>query len=138
MNIATCAPLASIHNQISTYLLLESEDLEALKVGQVLPALSALGLLGKVALRPLVVDLVLLPELLNGTGAGCERQLGDDEVSQGSMCEREDMTRDDLLLVAGRTVNEDLQLYPVNFNCPNHITTSPTPSVSSFSPSACL
>lgn len=92
----------------STYLLSQSEDLEALKVGQVLPPLGALSVLRVVALGPLAIDLVLLPQLLHGTSAGSTGELGDNEVGEGSVGERKDVTRDDLLLFGGGTVNQDL------------------------------
>lgn len=91
-----------------TYLLLESHNLEAIEVGQVLPPLSALGLLGVVALSPLAVDLVSLPELGDRAGASRTGQLGDDEGGQGGVGESEDMTGDDLLVVGGGAVNQDL------------------------------
>lgn len=91
-----------------THLLPEPENLEALKVGQVLPPVGTLGLLGVVALGPLAIDLVLLPQLLDGTSAGRARELGNDEVGEGGVVESEDVTGDDLLLFGGRTVNEDL------------------------------
>lgn len=94
--------------QCRTYLLSQAENLEALKVGQVLPPVGALGLLSVVALSPLGIDLVVRPELLNGTSAGSTGELGDGEVGEGSVGERKDVTGDDLLLLAGRTVNQDL------------------------------
>ena len=98
----------------STYLLSQSEDLEALKVGQVLPPLGALSVLRVVALSPLAIDLVLLPQLLHGTSAGSTGELGDNEVGEGSVGERKDVTGDDLLLFGGGTVNQDLSLRTVN------------------------
>lgn len=101
----------SIPTRISskpTYLLLESHNLEAIEVGQVLPPLSALGLLGVVALSPLAVDLVSLPELGDRAGASGTGHLGDDEGGQGGVGESEDMTGDDLLVVCGGAVNQDL------------------------------
>ena len=99
---------------MSTYLLSQSEDLEALKVGQVLPPLGALSVLRVVALSPLAIDLVLLPQLLDGTSAGSTGELGDNEVGEGSVGERKDVTGDDLLLFGGGTVNQDLSLRTVN------------------------
>lgn len=90
------------------YLLSEPENLETLKVGQVLPPVGALRLLGVVALGPLAIDLVLLPQLLDGTSTGRAGELGDDEVGEGGVVESEDVTGDDLLLFGGRTVNEHL------------------------------
>lgn len=101
----------------NTYLLSQAEDLEALKVGQVLPPVGALSLLDVVALGPLAVDLVLLPQLSHGASAGSTGELGDDEVGEGGLGERKDVTGDDLLLFGGRTINQDLF---AKF-CQNHI-----------------
>lgn len=57
----------------SSYLLLQSHDLESLKVGQVLPSLGLLCLLSPRRLGPLLVDLLLLPHLLDGTSTGSFR-----------------------------------------------------------------
>lgn len=91
-----------------TYLLSQAENLEALEVGQVLPPVGALRLLSVVALSPFAIDLVLFPQLLHGASAGSAGELRDDEMSEGSVVEREDVTGDDLLLFGGRTVNQDL------------------------------
>lgn len=91
-----------------TYLLSESEDLEALEVGQVLPPLSALSLLSNGALSPLSIDLVLLPELLDGASAGSAGEFGNDEGGESGVSERKGVTRNDLVLLGGRTVNQDL------------------------------
>lgn len=95
--------------QCRTYLLSQAENLEALKVGQVLPPVGALGLLSVVALSPLGVDLVVRPELLDGASTGGTGELGDGEVGEGSVGERKDVTGDDLLLLAGGAVNQDLR-----------------------------
>jgi hypothetical protein len=92
----------------STYLLPESKYLEALEVVKVLPALGTVGLLRDAALSPLAVDLVLLPKLLDGAGSGSTGKLGDGEVSEGGVGERKNVTGDDLLLLGGGTVNQDL------------------------------
>lgn len=93
---------------VATYLLPESQDLEALEVGQVLPSVVALGLLRDGALSPLAIDLVLSPELLHGAGSGGTGELGDNEVGESSVGEREDVARDNLGLLGGRTVDQDL------------------------------
>lgn len=93
---------------ISTYLLAEAQNLEALKVGQVLAALGAVGALREGALGPLAIDLVLSPKLLHGTGTGSTGKLGDGEVSEGGVGERENVTGHDLLLLGGGTVDQDL------------------------------
>lgn len=110
----------------NTYLLSQAEDLEALKVGQVLPPVGALSLLDVVALSPFAVDLVLLPQLPHGAGAGSTGELRDDEVGEGGLGERKDVTGDDLLLFGGRTINQDL----FAIFCQNHI----FPSIAISSP----
>jgi hypothetical protein len=92
----------------STYLLAEAQNLEALKVGQVLPALSAVGLLGEARLGPLAIDLVLSPQLLDGAGTGSTGKLGDNEVGESGVSERQNVTGHDLLLLTGGTVDQDL------------------------------
>lgn len=93
---------------ISTYLLAEAQNLEALEVGQVLAALGAVGALREGALGPLAINLVLSPKLLHGTGTGSTGKLGDGEVSEGGVGERENVTGHDLLLLGGGTVDQDL------------------------------
>ena len=96
------------------YLLAEAQDLEALEVGQVLPSVGLVGLLGEAGLGPLAIDLVLLPQLLNGAGTGSTGQLGDGEGSEGSVSEGKDVAGHDLLLLTGGTVNQDLDTDTVN------------------------
>jgi len=91
-----------------TYLLAEAQNLEALEVGEVLAALSTVGALSESALSPLAVNLVLSPELLNGTGTGSTGKLGDGEGGEGGVGESENVTGHDLVLLGGGTVNEDL------------------------------
>lgn len=91
-----------------TYLLAETQDLEALEVGQVLPSLTTVGLLGEVGAGPLAIDLVLSPKLLDGAGTGSTGKLGDGEGSQGGVGEGKNVTGHDLLLLTGGTVNQDL------------------------------
>lgn len=93
---------------VSTYLLAEAQNLEALEVGQVLPALSAVGLLGEARLGPLAIDLVLSPQLLDGAGTGSTGKLGDNEVGESGVSERQNVTGHDLLLLTGGTVDQDL------------------------------
>lgn len=93
---------------LSTYLLAETQNLEALEVGQVLAALSAVGLLGEARLGPLAIDLVLGPQLLDGAGTGSTGKLGDNEVGESGVSERENVTGHDLLLLTGGTVDQDL------------------------------
>ena len=91
-----------------TYLLAEAQDLEALEVGQVLPSLDTVGLLGKVALGPLAVDLVLGPQLLDGASTGRTGELRDGEGSESGVGEGKNVTGHDLLLLTGGTVDQDL------------------------------
>lgn len=91
-----------------TYLLAEAQNLEALEVGEVLAAVGALGALSERALGPLAIDLVLGPELLDGASTGSTGKLGDGEVGEGGVREGEDVTGNDLVLLGGGTVNEDL------------------------------
>lgn len=95
-------------SNISTYLLAEAQNLEALEVGQVLAAVGALGTLSEGALGPLAINLVLSPKLLHGTGTGSTGELGNGEVSEGGVGERENVTGHDLLLLGGGTVDQDL------------------------------
>ena len=55
---------------LESSLLLESQNLEAVKVGKTLPPCDLVSLLGPVGLLPLGVDLGLLPQLLDGAGSG--------------------------------------------------------------------
>ena len=91
-----------------TYLLAEAENLESLEVGQVLAALRAVGALSEGALGPLAINLVLSPELLHGTGTGSAGELGNGEVSEGGVGERKNVTGNDLVLLGGGTVDQDL------------------------------
>jgi len=59
-------------------LLLKPHDLESVEVGESLSALDLLSALGPVGLLPLGIDLVLLPELLDGGGAGTTGEAVDD------------------------------------------------------------
>lgn len=99
-----------------TYLLLQSHDLETLEVGQVLPLLTSLSPLDVRAVGPLLVDLVLLPQLLNGASTGGTGKLGDNERSEGGVRERENVTGDDLVLLARRTVDQNLQEVAIRVN----------------------
>lgn len=93
---------------LSTYLLAEAQNLEALEVGQVPAALNAVGLLGEARLGPLAIDLVLSPQLLDGAGTGSTGKLGDNEVGESGVSQRQNVTGHDLLLLAGGTVDQDL------------------------------
>jgi hypothetical protein len=92
-----------------SHLLAQTQNLEALKVGQVLAALSLVGLLGEGALGPLAIDLVLGPQLLDGASTGSAGKLGDGEGSESGVSEGKDVTGHDLLGLTGGTVDQDLQ-----------------------------
>lgn len=92
-----------------TYLFLQSHDLEPLEVGQVSPPLHLSLLLGERALLPLLIDVLLLPQLLHWSGTSSAGEFGDDERSESGMCKGESMARDDLVLFTGRTIDQDLQ-----------------------------
>ena len=94
--------------RIFTYLLFKSENLKALKVGQILSPFGTSSALSVVALSPLAVDFVLLPKFADRTSASRSRQLRNDKVSQGRVSERKDMTGNNLLLVRGWTVDKNL------------------------------
>jgi len=101
---------------VGTHLLAQTQNLEALKVGQVLAALRAVGLLGEAALGPLAIDLVLSPQLLDGAGTGSAGKLGDGEGSESGVSEGKDVTGHDLLLLTGGTVDQDLRKSITVFN----------------------
>ena len=92
----------------STHLLPQSHDLEALKVSEVPSPLLLSLLLRERALAPLLVDLVLLPQFADGTGAGGAGEFSDDEGSERDVGEGDRLTGNDLVLVAGRTIDQDL------------------------------
>lgn len=70
-------------------LLLQPHNLEALEVGQSLPARLLHALLGPVALLPLGIDAGLLPSGRDGSCAGTTGELVDDESGQKQVGERE-------------------------------------------------
>ena len=94
---------------IVSYLFLQSHNLEALKVGQVLSSLDLSILLGPAAGGELAVDFFLLPELADGASAGGARKLGDDEGSEGGVRESERVTGDNLLLLGRGTIDKHLR-----------------------------
>jgi hypothetical protein len=89
-------------------LLLESHNLEAVEVGQVLPSLDLLTLLGPVALLPLGVDLVLLPKLLDGTVSGATDEALNNELGEQALGQGNGLSGDSQSRVGGRTVDENL------------------------------
>lgn len=96
-------------------LLLEPHDLEAVEVGEVLPALDLLPALEPVRLLPLRVDLVLLPELLDGAVAGAAGEALDLHVGDEALGQADGLAGD--LSVGGRAIDKDLDIFRVNQNC---------------------
>lgn len=92
-----------------TYLLLQSHNLEALEVGQVLPPLNLGSLLGPAGLSPLAINVLLLPQLLNSASAGTAGGLGDDEGREGGVVKVQRVTRDNLVLLGRGTIDQHLQ-----------------------------
>lgn len=79
---------------LESSLLLQAQNLETVEVGQ-RRALSLLLLsLGPVGLLPLLVDLSLLPELLDGRGPCAAGQVGQNEVGQDGVGERNGLAGD--------------------------------------------
>lgn len=87
-------------------LLLEPHDLEAVEVREVLAAGDLLPALEPVGLLPLGVDLVLLPELLEGRVAGAPGQALDDHVGDEALGQADRLAGDGVLL--GGTLDQDL------------------------------
>ena len=77
------------------HLLLQPHNLESLKVCQVLPPLKLFSLLSPRGLGPLLVDLVLLPQLLDGTRTGGFGQVGNDPGCERDGAGVNGLTRDD-------------------------------------------
>lgn len=96
---------------LESSLLLESQNLEAVEVGQVLPPLDLLALLGPVALLPLGVDLVLLPKLLDGTVSGATDEAFNDELGEQALGQGNGLSGDSQSRVGGGAVDENLQLH---------------------------
>lgn len=91
-----------------TYLLPEAHDLEALEVVEVSPLGDLLTLLGVVAVVELLLDLLGLPLLLDGGGAGGAGELLDDEAGERDGRERGGVARNRRLGGGGGTVDKDL------------------------------
>ena len=89
-----------------THLLPQLHDIEALEVVELLPLLELNTLLGPVVLRPLLLNLVLLPLLCDKAAAGAAGKLGNDDRSEGDLGERDGLARDWGFL--GGTVDEHL------------------------------
>lgn len=99
---------------LESSLLLESHNLEAVEVGQVLPPLDLVALLGPVALLPLGIDLVLFPKLLDNTVTGSTEEALDDELRKQALGEGDGLTRNRQGGVSGRTVDENLRKSVIN------------------------
>jgi len=91
-----------------THLLPEAHDLETLEVVEVSPLGDLLALLGVVAAVELLLDLLGLPLLLDGGGAGGARKLVDDETGERDVRERGGVARNRRLGGGGGTVDKDL------------------------------
>ena len=89
-------------------LLLEAHDLEADKVGQVLPHLDLSPALVPVGLLPLLVDLGLGPGLLDGAGASATGERLDDEGRQEGVRKGQRLAGDGELGVLGGAIDKDL------------------------------
>ena len=79
---------------LESLLLLEAHNLEAVEVGEALPPGDLRALLGPVGLRPLGVDLVLLPLLLEGGVTGTAEEALDLERREESLGEGERLPGD--------------------------------------------
>ncbi|KAI6775734.1 hypothetical protein HG530_002492 [Fusarium avenaceum] len=93
---------------LESSLLLESEDLEAVEVGESLPSLHLVPLLGPVGLLPLGVNLGLLPELSDNTSSGTAVQALNNERGEENLAEGNGLSGKSEAVVRGRTVNENL------------------------------
>lgn len=103
------APLShSLVPYSSTHLLPEAHDLETLEVVEVPPLGGLLTLLGVVAVVELLFDLLGLPLLPEGGGAGATGQLLEDEAGERQVRERSGLAGNDVLGVGGGTLNENL------------------------------
>jgi hypothetical protein len=91
--------LQSSNLEESTYLLLQSENLEALKVGQVLSSLNLSVLLSPAAGSELAIDFLLLPQLADGASTGGARKLRNNEGGEGSVGQSEGVARNNLFFL---------------------------------------
>jgi hypothetical protein len=92
----------------NTDLLPEAHDLEALEVVQVPPLGGLLTLLGEVAVVELALDLLGLPLLLQGDGAGSAGELLENEAGERQNRERGGVAGDGGLNGGSGTLNKDL------------------------------
>lgn len=101
---------------LESSLLLESENLEAVEVGETLPPLNLIPLLGPVGLLPLGVDLGLLPGLSDGAASGAAVEALDDKGREEDLAEGNGLSGNGELGLGGRTVDENL-FVRVNIVC---------------------
>lgn len=94
---------------LESSLLLESHDLEAVEVRQVLPSLDLIALLRPVALLPLGVDLALLPSLLDGAVSRAAEETLNRELRQEALGEGDGLPGNGQLGVCGGAVDENLR-----------------------------
>lgn len=79
---------------LESSLLLQSHDLESVKIRQSLPSLLLQALLGPVGLLPLRVDLGLLPELLDGACPRTSGELLNNHLGEQAAGEGDGLSRD--------------------------------------------
>jgi hypothetical protein len=83
-HLCRCLDLGESLADFVSLLLLGTEELEALEVGQGFSALCPLAALGPLARLPLLVDLALCPELLQRAGSegtrDLELELGEEDI----------------------------------------------------------
>lgn len=93
---------------LSTHLLSQAHNLEALEVGKLLALDGALAVLGPGAVVPGGVNTRLLPESLEGSVTGGAGELLNDNGGQREVREGGGVAGDGSLGVGGRTLNKDL------------------------------
>lgn len=103
-----CENSSPLKQQQKTHLFLQSHNLEPLKVGKISSPISLFLLLGERAVGPFGIDLLLLPELLDGSGTSRAGEFRDGERCEGDVGEGEGMSRNNFVLLTGRTIDQDL------------------------------
>lgn len=93
-------------------LLLEAEDLEAVEVGQSRPLGLPVLRLGPVGGLPLLVDLGLLPELLDGCRPRSAGEASDDHVGQKDVGEGNGLSGNSQGGIGSGTVDQGLYKHP--------------------------
>ena len=91
-----------------TDLFLQTQHLVPLEVGKLPPLVAVHPALRKCAVRPLLLDLLLLPRSLQRTIASSTGKRLEDDRSEGNMRERSGMARDCLSFGFRGTVDQDL------------------------------